>query len=263
MMLVDVHTHLDDKQFVTDLDLVIENAKKNGLKRIITNGTSPESNRQVLEITKKYDIVYGALGIYPPDILYNETKESDNPIKLTSEDVDKEIEWIKKTVKKNDKIVSLGEVGLDKSWDNLDFNFQKETFQKFIELSEKTRLPLTVHSRKAELEVIEMLESSNAKNPIIHCFGGKFKLVERIQDNRWNFSIPTNVVRSEHFQKIVKTTKLGQLFTETDAPYLGPVKTERNEPKNILQSIQKIAEIKKITPEEASNQIFFNYQRTF
>jgi len=256
--LIDVHTHLDHPKFKDDLDEVIQRAKKAGLKAIINNGIDPETNRFTLELAKKYDIVKASLGIYPPEVLEAEIKQYGLNTKLKPFDIDEEIEFIKKN-KKN--IIALGEVGLDYSQETKK-QPQKELFQKFIELSEKTKLPLSVHSRKAESEVIEMLESSKAK-PVLHCFCGKIKLAKKAADLNYSFSIPCNIVNSQQFQRLVQEVNINQLLTETDAPYLGPIKQERNEPANVIHTIKKIAEIKRFEPEEVANNIFYNYQRLY
>ncbi len=263
MILVDVHTHLDHPYLAKDIDAIIKRAENVGIKKIITNGITPETNRKSLELAKKYDTVFVALGIYPIDALTREISSDEYPIKKETIDINKEIEFIKKQIKTNKKVLAIGEVGLDYASKEANKNLQKDVFQKFIELSEKTKKPLIIHSRKAELDVVEMLESSSLKNPLMHCFSGNFKLVKRIQDNNWNFSIPANIVRSQHFQKIVDETNLNQLLTETDAPYLSPFKDKINEPSFITESIKKIAEIKKMTETDISNQIFMNFQRLF
>ncbi len=261
MILVDVHAHLDHKLFNGKLDKVISNAKKNDVKAIITNGVNPETNRIALKLAERYDIVKAALGIYPIDALNIETRKGHYPLKKENKiDVDKEIEFIKKN---KDKILAIGEVGLDYYWDKKHKKEQKDVFEKFIQLAEKLKKPIIVHSRKAEADAIDLLNSSKLKKVIMHCFSGNFKLVKQIQNNNWSFSIPTNIVRSKHFQKIVSETYISQLLTETDAPYLSPFKDKVNEPSYIIGTINKIAELKEMDKEEVANNIFMNYQKVF
>ena len=122
---------------------------------------------------------------------------------------------------------------------------------------------MLVHSRKAEKEVIEILEELNAKKVLMHCFSGKLKLAERIEKNGWYFSIPPVIVHSTHFQEMIKRVSITKLLTETDAPYLGPDKEQRNEPKNVIFVIRKIAEIKGMDEKEVENSIYMNYQHLF
>ncbi|RMF54833.1 TatD family deoxyribonuclease [Candidatus Woesearchaeota archaeon] len=247
MILVDAHAHLDDKSF-KDISEVVGRAEKVGVKEVITNGVGPASNRKSLEIARKFSIVKAALGIYPC--------EAD---KMSSEEISAEIDFIEKN---KNKVIAIGEVGLDFYWKPYDEKKQKDAFQKFIGLSERLRIPLIVHSRKAEAEVIEMIESSRAK-PLIHCFGGSMKLAKRIADNGWSFSIPCIVVRDDHFQRLVREVNISQLLTETDSPYLAARKDERNEPAFVLESVRKIASLKGLDVEEAANIIYMNYQRLF
>ncbi|MBN2881519.1 TatD family hydrolase [Candidatus Woesearchaeota archaeon] len=257
-MLIDDHAHLD---YIPEnkLSEVIKRSKEFGVKAIISNGTTPESNKKILDISKKYDIVKPALGIYP-----THTPEFD---------IDKEIEFIRKN-----NPVAIGEVGLDfkENKNEEEKSIQKQAFQKFIDLAENLKIPIITHSRKAENEVVEMLETSKIKpyKIIMHCFSGKKALVKKIRDNGWMFSLPTSIVRTEHFQTIAKNTVMSQILTETDTPYLSPFKTNQNlvdetseidinEPANIRFSTQKIAEIKNLELAEVENAIFMNYQKTF
>jgi len=260
MLLVDVHAHLDHKLFNGKVAKVIENSKKNNVKAIITNGVNPATNRIALELAKKYDIVKAALGVYPIDSLNIDMKKGFYPLKDNKVDVDEEIKFIEKN---KDKIVAVGEVGLDYYWDKEHKDEQKKVFEKFIRLAEKIKKPIIVHSRKAEEDAIELLKSSGLKKVIMHCFSGNFKLVKEIQDKGWYFSIPCIVVKSQQFQKITEETNISQLLTETDAPFLSPFPDKRNEPSFVIETIKRIAEIKKMNEEEVANNIFMNYQKVF
>jgi len=261
MNLIDIHAHLDYKPLADDSAGVVQRAKEAGVTVIIANGTSPESNRQVIALSKQFDIVKPALGFYPTHV--HATSE---------EELDKELAFIKEQ-----QPIALGEVGLDYKFAPEDPNTekideetkqsliekQKKGFQKIIHLAKELDIPLIVHSRKAELDVIELLEQSGHKKIIMHCFCGKKKLVERIRDNGWTFSIPVTVIKLFQFQEVVEKTNISQLLTETDSPWLGPEPGLTNEPKNIPLIVQKIAEIKKMDVEEVANNIFMNYQRLF
>ncbi len=251
MLLVDVHAHLDLKEFDSDLDDVIKRAEKAGVKAIISNGINPESNRKTLELSKKYKIIKPALGLYP-----------DDAIKLTEKQIQDELNFIEKN---KDKIIAIGEVGLDYKYckKKKDQELQKEIFLKIINLSKKINKPLIVHSRKAEPDVIDILKNSCAKKVILHCFSGKLKLIKKAAELGYYFSVPTNIIRAEQFQKMVETVDINQILTETDAPFLSPFKEKRNEPMFINQTIKKIAEIKLMNKEEVANNIFMNYQKVF
>lgn len=259
VMLIDIHAHLDHSYFDNDRNIVIESAKKSNVKVILTAGINPETNRKALEIAKKYDIVKPCLGIYPIRALKKELEESPSSLKYTEFDIDDEIDFIKKN---KDKIAAVGEVGLDYS-QGKDKQSQKELFQKMIGLAEKINKPIIIHSRKAESDCIEILQSSKLKKIIMHCFCGRKHLVKKIIDNGWFLTAPTTIVRSTQFQENAKLCPITQLFCETDAPYLSPFKDKRNEPVFIIESYKKIAEIKKMELNEVINNIWMNWQKVF
>ncbi|MBS3122862.1 TatD family hydrolase [Candidatus Woesearchaeota archaeon] len=263
MILVDVHSHLYSKQFKEDIDKVIKRAESAGVKAIIAAGVDEKTNRETLELAKKYKIVKAALGIYPPDALERETGK---PSQLTSsQNIDKEIKFIES---KKNEIIALSEFGLDYLSEDADKKTQQEIFVKLLNLAKNLDKPVIVHSRKAEADVIDILEKENMKNVVLHCFCGKTLFIKRAIEKGWYFSIPTNIVKSQQFQDMVKSIPLQQLLTETDAPFLSPYKdaagkSKRNEPCFIIESIKKIAEIKGMTQEDIANIVFSNYQRLF
>lgn len=256
-MLIDIHCHLDHYYFKDGLDKIIANAKKNTIKIILTAGINPETNRDALEIAGKYDIVKPCLGIYPIQTLQREIETGDYPLKQNKFDVDGEIRFIQKN---KNKISAVGEVGLDYSMGE-DAKSQKELFGKMISLAEKINKPIVVHSRKAESDCVEILQSSKLKKIIMHCFCGRKKLVNKVIDNGWFLTAPTSIVRSTQFQENVKLVPITQLFCETDAPYLSPFRDQKNEPAFVIESYKKIAEIKGMELKEVINNIWMNWQR--
>ncbi len=252
-LFIDVHCHLDFKGLIENLDKVINNAKKAGVKRIVTSGITPETNKKVLEIAEKYDIVKPSLGMYPIDAL---TREEG---KVNPQDVDKELEsWIKN----KDKFISIGEVGLDYK-NGKDKSMQKQVFEKVLETAKKLKKPVIIHSRKAEEDALDILESSGYKKVIMHCFSGKKHLVKRAYDLGYYFSIPTNVVRLQQFQEMTKEIDINHIFCETDSPFLSPFKDKRNEPAFVVESYKKIAEIKGMELEEVEKNIWMNFEKLF
>ena len=247
-MIVDVHCHLTDPYFKDKLDMVISNARKNDVIFAIANGINYEDNKKVLELSKKYEIVKAAFGFYPDEII----KSNEEEINLT-------LEQIKKN---KNKIIAIGEVGLD-LYHNEEIKKQKEVFVKIIELAEKINKPLIIHSRKAEQECIELLKEFKFKKALFHSFTGNFKLVKEIEKNNWMLSIPCNIIRSEHFQNIIKDFNLNQILTETDSPYLSPYKNKMNEPSFIVETIKMISELRNLEKEEVEKIIFKNFQNFF
>lgn len=262
-MLVDVHCHLNHQQFKDDLDQVIQRAKKAGVKAIICSGINHPANQEVLEISKKYDIVHASLGLYPIDLLGLGPDEVGITRQIGKIDLEQELDFIKKHKK---DIISIGECGLDYHWDKKHHQKQKQNFEKIIGFVEKIKLPLIVHSRRAELDTFDLLQSSNLKKQkvILHCFEARKHILKKAIDHNYKFTIPTTIVKLQHFQTLTELAPLTQLFTETDAPWLSPYpENRRNEPAFIKESIKIISKIKKLPQKEVESQIYKNYQKTF
>ena len=257
-LLIDVHSHLDHPLIINRVDEIVHRARNAGLKHIITNGINPETNRICLELSKKYDIVKCGMGIYPRDALKKEAETGEAQLKVKEFDIGEEIAFIRKN---KNNIAAVSEVGLD--FVNGESRQQIEDFEKMIKLAEELSKPIVIHSRKAELKCIEMLETSKNKKIVMHCFSGKKPLVKRITDNGWFLTVPTIAVRSFQFQDIAKNVPITQLFCETDSPYLSPYKGQTNEPAFVAESYKKIAEIKGMDINEVINNIYMNWQKVF
>lgn len=254
-MLIDVHAHLHHCKFDSDRDEVVERAKEAGVKVIINNGLNPSSNRKSLELAKKYDIVKAALGIFPYEILTEELKKKGWNYEVF--DVDEELDFIEKNKK---KFVAVGEIGLDNYHFKNTLKKQEEVFRKQLELAQKIKKPVIIHSRDAENEVVNILEDYDV-TAVLHSFSSLN--IKKALDKKCFFSIPVSVVRSEHFQKLVEKLPTNKILTETDSPYLGIKREERNEPFNVKFSIKKIAEIKQLEEEEMERIVYSNYQKLF
>ncbi len=251
-MFIDVHCHLDKliEEGIT-AEKAIKNAKAKKVDKMVVNGTDHSQNQIILELANKHKEVLPALGIYPIDAL-----------KLSEKEIDEEIEFIKENKK---LIFAIGEVGLDLKEEDLHktLDKQKKILTKFVELSIELKKPVIIHSRKAELHTIELLENLKAKKVIMHCFSGKMSLVDRIAKNGWLLSIPANSHYSQQFQDVIKRVPIQNLLCETDTPYLHPLKEWPNEPANVIYSYKKIAEIKGIKLQEAEKQIEDNFNKLF
>ncbi|MBN2454018.1 TatD family hydrolase [Candidatus Woesearchaeota archaeon] len=242
MLLIDVHCHLE--LFKEEVSKVVERAENAGVRVIITSGMDSATNRKALSLSRKFKIVKPSLGIYPTD-------------KLSYPEIEAELKFISG---KKDKIVAVGEIGLDYTLP--DKKKQQDLFESQLFLAEKVGKPVIVHSREAEADVIKMLKGHSCK-AVLHAFHGSVKLVREAAESGIFFSIPSNIGRSEQFQRIVKEVPLSHLLTETDAPFLAPEKGQRSEPAFVAQTVKKIAEIKGLDEIEAANIIYSNYQNLF
>jgi TatD DNase family protein len=233
------------------VERVIARAEENGIGIALSAGVDFKSNRKILELIERYDIVKGALGIYPIEAL-----------KMSLKGIDDEIEFIKSNEK---KVFAIGEVGLDfkENVNREDWKIQESIFLKFIKLAKELDKPLIVHSRKAEERCVELLEKEMCKKVVMHCFCGGLKLAERIVENGWFLSIPASINYNKGFQQIVRAFPIASLLCETDSPFLHPLRERDNEPINVIASYKKIAEIKNISMEKAEKEIEENFKRLF
>lgn len=259
MNLVDVHCHLQHENYKGKLDELIQRSKEAGVKAIICSGVNRPTNEQALELSKKYDIVNCTMGLYPIELL-GLGPDAPGLRSQKNMELDTEFEYIKKN---KDSIVGIGEVGMDYYWDKEQHSTQREHFSKIIEFVEKLKKPIVIHSRKAEQECIDMLESSSIKKVLMHCFSAKKGQMKRVRDNGWYASIPPIVVKLQHFETLIDIMPINQLLTETDAPWLSPDREKMNEPAYVIESIKKIATIKGLDEQETANMIFKNYMDLF
>lgn len=237
----DIHCHLDK---VADAQQAVSNAQQAGLKLVLTQGLNPANNREVLALAEKYSIVQAALGLYPNDA-----------IKLSSQELEAELDFIRKN-----RPVAIGEVGLDYYWDDAHQEEMKAVFRKVLALASEIKRPVIIHSRRAEEDVVALLEEFSGVKACLHCFSGKLSLAKQAVRQGAYFSIPANVTTSSHFQRLVEETPLNRLLTETDSPYLSP-SDEENEPATVVEAVAVIARLKGLLASEAKNQLWLNQQR--
>ncbi|PJC45644.1 hypothetical protein CO037_00470 [Candidatus Pacearchaeota archaeon CG_4_9_14_0_2_um_filter_30_8] len=243
IMIIDVHSHLD---LLTE-EKVKEIGENKKIKLVITNSVDLKTSKKSLKLNKMFSKIKVAVGLYPG----KELKLSDFNI-------------FENFVRKNkESITAIGEIGLDLHHTKENFEIQKAVFIKELELAKQLEIPVIIHSRKAEKEVLEILESFPKVKVLLHCFSGNFKLITKGIERGYYFSIPTNVNRSEHFQKMLELIPRKKILTETDSPYLSPHKDKENEPIFIEESIKKISEIWKNPEDKVEKQIEDNFNKLF
>ena len=234
--LIDVHAHLDSEEFDKDRDEVINRAKRNNIIGIINSALGPKYIKKALEIEKRYHgFVFLCFGLEPYNLKETDFNETINLIKRFK-----------------DRIYAVGEVGLDYYWisDHSQREIMEKRFVRFIELSKEIDKPLVIHSRSAGKYAIQILIENNAEKVLMHAFDGKASIVKRGIDYGFFFSVPTSVVYSRQKQKMVRVLPLENIMLETDSPVLSPNKEKRNEPANVIYSLEKIAEIKQFPRED-------------
>lgn len=251
--MIDTHCHLEQPDYDFDRDSLIERCKKN-LTAIITSCANPKDLDLTLNLVKKYNgFVFAYASIHPKYINF-----------FTNNQID---EYFKKLSDNKDKLVAIGETGLDYHWITEEILREKQImlFKKCIELSKKLNKPLVIHSRKATDLVMEILEANKAEKVQMHMFMHR-TLLKRVINNGWRISINTLLLRSKNIKKIVRDCPLEKLMLETDSPWLGldengkivPKNIVRNDPLSVRFVAEKIAEIKKIDFEKVVNTTSLN-----
>jgi TatD DNase family protein len=244
--ITDCHCHLDL------LENPGEKMARSGIGRFFTSALTDESIERSFRLAEEFPgRVFVTIGVDPTD-------------KETVVDFEKRLETIEKN---KEKIVGIGEVGLDFARTTPEEReLQKRCFSAFIQLAKKLDLPLIVHSRSAGKYALEQLVSEGTGRAILHAFDGRpFFATEAVRrfPERFFFSIPPSIVRSEQKVGLVKALPLENLLLESDAPSLGPIAAEPNEPANIELAIGKLCEIKKIGREELLVQIEANVKKAY
>ena len=260
---MDVHTHLTHEDFSFDLEGVISQSKAAGLGAIVVNGLEPQSNRSILNMALRHAIIKPALGIYPIDAVCHHLPR-DFPFKVRMFNVQEELEFIK-TMAMSGKLHAIGECGLDGHWlDARTFKAQEEAFESLLETAVSADLPVIIHSRKREKRVIEILKAFGARKVNFHCYGGRTKIAVQVAyEHGWYFSIPANARSSEAFQKLLKELPPERILTETDAPYLPPIRKTRNAPASVIHTVNLLASLREWDLRKAKSMVWENYLRLF
>ena len=247
-MFVDTHCHLY-RSYYEDLDDVIAQIKESEIYRVINNGCEQKTNIEVLDLVSKYDLMYGALGIHP---------ESAN--EYTQEDLD----FVEEHIKDN-KIIAVGEIGLDYYWVKDNKEKQKELFEYQLRLAEKYNVPVIIHSREATQDTIDILKKYKVKG-IIHSFSGSYEVAQIYI--KMGFLLGINGVitfKNCNLKDVIEKIDVSNIVLETDSPYLTPVpnRGKRNDPTKVVDIARFISDIKGIGIEELSKEINGNLSRLF
>lgn len=262
-MYVDVHAHLIHAAFAGDEDGAAERAAAAGVDRVIVNGLEPRSNRRVLELCARHDNLLPALGIYPVDAIASVIDRAAWPHPWAPPepfDADAEVDFIDSVA---DRLVAVGECGLDMYWDTTHLAEQERVLRRLVEVALRHDRPLILHTRKAEERTLAILVEMGVRRADFHCFGGKLKLAEKVAEAGYHLSIPPVVARAESFQRMVQKLPLESLLTETDCPYMGPVPNERNEPANVPAAVAVMARLRALETEAMAHALRVNFKTLF
>ena len=232
-MYIDIHCHLN-KCYYDNLEEVIFNANNNGVNKLIFNGCNLESNNEVLDLINKYECVYGAIGFHPTEL--RDIKEEDYI-------------FLEDNIK-NNKIVAIGEIGLDYHYEDTDRELQKKHFIRQLKLAQKYNLPVIVHSRDSIQDTYNILREYLVKG-VLHCYSGSLEMAREFIKLGYFISVGGIVTfkNAKNIIEVIKDIDLSYIMLETDSPYLTPepFRKNKNEPMYIPVIANKIAEIKDVS----------------
>jgi len=243
----DSHAHYDDRAYDEDRDEVMKKIKEAGVTRVLNCAASIESCYTTIELTKKHDFFYGAVGVHPEF-----SHEVD--INLIGD------------LTKNEKIVVIGEIGLDYYWD-YDRDKQMKAFKEQLDLARQIDMPVVVHNREAHEDTLRVLKEFKGLRGVLHCYSGSLELGKEFIKLGYSLGF-TGVVTFKNAKKAVEVVQdipLEYILVETDCPYMAPHphRGERNDSSLLPFIIQKIAEIKNISFEEARDKTYKNAAELF
>jgi TatD DNase family protein len=238
-MIIDSHCHLEYEPMSLELKETVSRANKDGVKYLLTISTTDSSLKKILKITSDFSCVYGTYGIHP--------HEAKNHKNLKSEEIINKVNL-------SNKIIGIGETGLDFYYNYSEKKDQMEIFEEHINAAQLSNLPLIVHTRSAEIETLELLKKKKKEKDfkiLIHCFTGSkdfaFKLLELNA-----YISASGVVTFKKSQQLAATFKdipNNRILVETDAPYLAPVplRGKTNEPSYIIHTVKFLSDLKKMS----------------
>jgi TatD DNase family protein len=233
-MLIDTHAHLQLPHFKTDLDKVLGRARKVGVERIVNVGIDLEGSKQGIELARAHEELYAAVGIHP----HNATELNHHALETL------------RSLSQEPKVVAIGEIGLDYYRNLSPKHVQRKAFETQMELAEEVELPVMIHDRNAHADIMEVISRFRKIKGIMHCFSGRSELAEQCMSLGFLISFAGSVTykKSHRLQEIASWIEPEWMLVETDCPWLSPeqVRGKRNEPANLVYTIRKIANLRRV-----------------
>lgn len=244
----ETHAHYDDRAFDEDRDALLHSVNQAGVTHIVNIGCSMESSRHIVSFVNDYDFLYGTVGVHPDDVDH-----------LTQNDMDE----LKILACKN-KILGIGEIGLDYHYDDIDKECQKKWFLAQLELARELKKPVVIHSRDAAADTLDLMKAANAQEigGVIHCFSYGVELAREYLNMGYYIGVGGVVTfkNGKKLKEVVAYTPLDKIVLETDAPYLAPTpfRGKRNQSSYLTYVANEIAQIKGIDVETVYEQTYQN-----
>jgi len=257
--LIDTHCHLNFHKYNDDRDAVLQRAKEAGVNRVIIPAIDIESCQEALALSDQYDGIYTAVGIHP-----NSTIDFDDTM------LSQIREWAS-----HEKVISIGEIGLDYHWDKSPKDVQRKAFEAQLNLASELELPVIIHNREASDDVMNVLESWVLTLPdslkdrpgVLHSFSAPPEIAERALAIGFylGFTGPITFKKADDLRDIAKTVPLNRILVETDGPFLTPhpYRGKRNEPAYVQYMTEKLAELHNISHEQMAEQTTANAETLF
>ena len=249
--IIDTHAHYDDEAFEDDRDELLKSFEANDIKRVVNIGASMESSRSSLELTRKYPFVYAAVGIHPS----------------SSEELDEESILILKDMLSDEKVVAVGEIGLDYYYDEPDREIQKKCFRAQLDLAKRCGLPVVIHSRDGARDTLDILKEYKGVKGVIHCYSYSREMAKEFIKLGYVLGIGgvSTFKNAKKLEDTIKDISFKDFVLETDCPYLSPVpnRGKRNSSLNLTYIIDRISEIKGVSRDFIIEQSFENARRLY
>lgn len=250
MRIFDSHTHYDDPRYCEDFDDVMARNKAAGVEKIMAAATDLQSSKDILKMSKAYPFIIPSVGIHP-----------ENAPKASPEDLN-ELERLAFLP----EVAAVGEIGLDYHYDG-DPTVQKFYFEKLLDIAEKAEKPVIIHSRDATEDTLKILRSRKRHHGVVHCFSGSKETAAELLKMGYYIGF-TGVVTFKNAVTPIENAAfvpLDRILIETDCPYMAPTphRGERNESSFLTSVVEKIAEIKNVSPEEVAEATYLNALRLF
>ena len=251
-MIFDSHAHYDSKQFEEDRDQLLNSMQENGIGTIVNSAADWDSVTEVVELAEKYPFIYAAVGLHPDEV----------------GDLNEERFAYLKLHCQKEKVVAVGEIGLDYYWDNESHDVQKKWFIRQLELARELDLPVIIHSRDAAADTLEIMQKyAQGLRGVIHCFSYSQELARVYVKMGFHIGVGgvVNFKNGKKLKEIVEEIPLERILLETDCPYLAPVpfRGKRNSSLYIPYIAEEIANLKGVTYEEVVTQTELNAKKLF
>ena len=263
-MIFDTHAHYDDDAFDSDRDQLLESLNAAGIRAVTNIGASLASCRTTLKLVERYPWMYGALGVHPSETMELEM-ESTHCAQGNGEEG---IRWLREAAA-GDRVVAIGEIGLDYYWEEPDHEIQKKWFVRQLDLARELKLPVVIHSRDAAKDTLDIMKGEHARDlgGVIHCFSYTREIAREYLNMGYYLGIGSVVTfnNAKKLKEVVEYTPLESIVLETDCPYLAPVpnRGKRNSSLNLPYVVEMIAALKQISVEQVETATWENARKLY